>query len=286
MLSSGQRVILDLRGRFEIVDDDKVASGNLNRQIWFESDDINSPKAECLAEKAQPFFPRLTLVPRYSRLQDLPEKSEGPWLRRLVVAVDSRRARRSLQNEMPGEVFDASTTDIREIVLHHHIQPTDSGCLSCIYEPDNEELTREQHIADHLGVSVAMVRAERISVPAAEIIAQRYPGLVTAQLVGTAYDTLFKQLCAEGHLGTVAGRQIIAPFAFVSVLAGTMLALELVRWLSDVQHTRNYNYWRISPWHPPLARRRVLRPRQPGCEFCGNAILRRVNAALWGGTGI
>ncbi len=275
---------LDIRGRLEIADDDKVTSGNLNRQVWFESGDINSPKAERLARKAQPFFPRLPLIPRYCRLQDLPEKSDGPWLRRLIVAVDSRRARRSLQNEMPGEVFDASTTDISEVVLHHHRQPTDVACLSCIYEPDNEELTREQHIADHLGVSVAMVRAERISASAAETIARRYPELVAAQLVGTAYDTLFKRLCAEGQLETLAGRQIIAPFAFVSVLAGTMLALELVRWLSDAQNIRNFNYWRISPWHPPLARRRVLRPTQPGCAFCGNVVLRKVNATLWPGS--
>ncbi|MHB8345880.1 MAG: ThiF family adenylyltransferase [Acidiferrobacterales bacterium] len=272
---------LDIRGRLEIVDDDKVTSGNLNRQVWFESGDIDSPKAECLTRKAQPFFPRLTLIPRYCRLQDLPEKSDGPWLRRLIVAVDSRRARRSLQNEMPGEVFDASTTDIREVVLHHHSQPTDTACLSCIYEPDNEELTREQHIADHLGVSVAMVRAERISAAAAETISRRYPTLDAAQLVGSAYDTLFKRLCAEGQLQTLAGRQVIAPFAFVSVLAGTMLALELVRWLGDAKNFRDYNYWRISAWHPPLAGRRVLRPRQPGCAFCGNAVLRKVNAAIW-----
>lgn len=272
---------LDIGGRLEIVDDDHVASGNLNRQIWFDQRDINAPKAKCLATKAQSYFPRLLLSPRYCRLQDLPEKSDGPWLRRLIVAVDSRRARRSLQNEMPGEVFDASTTDIREIVLHHHRQPTDTACLSCIYEPDEEELSREQHIADHLGVSVAMVRTERISAEAAEAIARQYPTIVASQLVGTAYDTLFKRLCAEGQLQTLAGQQIVAPFAFVSVLAGTMLALELVRQLGEAGSFKDYNYWRISPWHPPLARRRILRPRQSSCVFCADAVLRRVNTALW-----
>lgn len=274
---------LDIGGRLEIVDDDSVSSGNLNRQVWFEPRDINSPKAECLAAKAQAFFPRLSLSHRYCRIQDLPEKSDGPWLRRLIVAVDSRRARRSLQNEMPGEVFDASTTDIREIVLHHHRQPTDTACLSCIYEPDEAELGREQHIADHLGVSVAMVRTQRISAEAAGVIARRYPVVVASQLVGTAYDTLFKQLCAEGQLQTLAGRQVVAPFAFVSVLAGTMLALELVRQLCKTENFNGYNYWRVSPWHSPLGRRRVLRPRQPRCTFCGDAVLRRVNASLWPG---
>ena len=272
---------LDLRGQLDIADDDHVCSGNLNRQIWFNTDDIGRSKVDRLVMKAQPLFPRLTLVPRQCRLQDLTEKSDGPWLRRLIVAVDSRRARRELQNEFPGEVFDASTTDIREVVTHHHAQPTTQACLSCIYEPDNEEFSREQHIAEHLGVSVKDVRNERISAAAAQIIAARFPE-VTTDVAGTAYDTLFKRLCAESQLRTLSGRTIIAPFAFVSVLAGTLLALEIVRRLGSRGNARDFNYWRVSSWHPPLSQRRTIRQRQPGCAFCGNALLRKVNEAMWG----
>jgi hypothetical protein len=241
---------------------------------------IGKYKVDRLAARAQPFFPRLTLVPRRLRLQDLEEKDDGPWLKTLIVAVDSRRARRALQNEFPGEVFDASTTDIREIVLHHNVQPTDSACLSCIYESDEQELSREQHIADHLGVSIAAVRTERISEGAAEAIVLRFPQLVAAELVGTAYDTLFKRLCAESALQTPEGKRVVAPFAFVSVLAGTMLALELVRRRVGGLSS-DYNYWRLSPWHPPFARRRILRPRQPHCVSCANAVLRRINESIW-----
>jgi hypothetical protein len=279
LLFAGYR--LDLGGTLIIADDDLVSAGNLNRQVWFERDDIDKPKATRLVARAQPFLPRLKLMPRQCRLQDLLERSDGPWLKRLIVAVDSRRARRALQTEFPCEVFDASTTDIREVVIHHHAQPARDACLSCIYEADAEELSREQHIADHLGVPVAAVRRQRISTLDATTIVDRFPQLVTAQLIGTAYDTLFKRLCAEGELRTVAGRNIVAPFAFVSVLAGTLLALELVRRLGSGDSARDFNYWRVSPWHAPLARRRIIRPRQPGCTFCGDPVLQRVNAALW-----
>lgn len=272
---------LDLRGRLEICDDDRVSPGNLNRQLWFGREDIGVPKAERLAEKAQDSFPKLQLVPRPMRIQDLPEKSAGPWLRRLIVAVDSRRARRKLQNEFPGEIFDASTTDIREVVVHHNRQPTPHACMSCIYEPDGEELSREQHIADHLGVPVEEVRSERITEESAGKILSRFPSLAKADLVGTAYDSLFKRLCGEGVLGTTSGRRVAAPFAFVSALAGTLLALELVRRLSDGSSDRNFNYWRLSAWYSPLARRRTMRSRQPNCEFCANSLLQRVNAHLW-----
>jgi molybdopterin/thiamine biosynthesis adenylyltransferase len=272
---------LNIRGQLDIADDDRVSSGNLNRQMWFTRDDINKSKAERLALHAQPYFPSLKLEPRTQRLQELSERSDGPWLKRVIVAVDSRRARRKIQNEFPGEVFDASTTDIREIVVHYHKQPTETACLSCIYEPDQEEMTREAHIADHLDVSVEEVRAERISDDAADRIVKRYPKLEKSLIVGSSYDTLFKQLCGQGDLKTLEGRRIIAPFAFVSVLAGTLLALEVVRRVGKGHSSKQHNYWRISPWHPPLVRKQILRPRQTACEFCGNPTLVRVNSALW-----
>lgn len=272
---------LDLRGRLEIADDDHVDSGNLNRQVWFHEGDIEAGKAERLAQHAQPFFPNLTLVPRPDRLQALHERSNGPWLRRLIVAVDSRRARRELQNECPGEVFDASTTDIREVVIHYHRQPTDFACLSCIYEPDSEEFSRESHIAEHLGVSLDEVRSERVSAASAATIHMRFPHLAPESLVGLAYDSLFRTLCGEGSLQAVTQREETAPFAFVSCLAGVLLALELVRRLGRPGSERDFNYWRISAWHSPLARRRRLRARQPHCAFCSNPTLREINASLW-----
>lgn len=272
---------LDLRGRLEIADDDHVDSGNLNRQVWFHEADIDAGKAEQLALHAQPFFPHLTLVPRPDRLQALQERSTGPWLPRLIVAVDSRRARRALQNEFPGEVFDASTTDIREVVVHYHRQPTDLACLSCIYEPDTLEFSREAHIAEHLGVSLEEVRSERVNADAAACIHARFPHLAVGNLIGLAYDSLFRTLCGEGSLKAATQREQTAPFAFVSCLAGVLLALELVRRLGHPGSECDFNYWRISAWHPPLARRRRLRARQPDCAFCSNPILRSVNTSLW-----
>lgn len=275
---------LNFSGRLEIVDDDSVSSGNLNRQIWFERDDIGKAKVDQIKAKAQSSLPNLEIIPRRCRLQNLPERTDGPWLRRLIVAVDSRRARRELQNEFPGEVFDASTTDIREIVLHYHRQPTTHACLSCIYEPDDEEFTREQHIAEHLGVTIDEVRTERISCAAALAIVTRFPNALASEIEGMAYDTFFKRLCAEGQLGVTTDKRTVAPFAFVSVLAGTLLALEVVRRLGDETAIRDFNYWRLSPWFSPLSRRRVMRPKQPGCTFCGQPIMNTVNTALWNPT--
>ncbi len=272
---------LDIRGTLDIVDDDTVSAGNLNRQIFFTINDVGLSKAECLARRASPFTPNLHLTPRNFRLQNLPERSEGPWLRKLIVAVDSRRARRDLQNELPGEVYDASTTDIREVVVHCNKQSARGACLSCIYSADEAEYTREQHIAEHLGVTMDEVRTERISEAAASRIVARFGFLSKDGVTGTAYDTLFKQLCAQSLLTSAEGQRVFATFAFVSCLAGTLLALELVRRHSTGPAIVD-NYWSVGAWHPPLGTRRRTRSKEGSCSFCGNQTLVAVNRKLWG----
>jgi hypothetical protein len=273
------------QGDLVIADDDRVDSSNLNRQVWFGTPDLGQPKATRLATLAQPALPGLKLIPEPRRLQDVSQKTDGPWLTRLLVTVDSRRARRAVQLEFPGEVFDASTTDIREVVSFYNRQPTDLACLSCVYEPDTEEYSRERHIAEHLGVEVGEVQSERISESAAGLIASRFNHLNAGALIGLSYDTLFKTLCAEGELQTLEGKRTVAPFAFVSCLAGVLIVTDLVRRLGRRKAKDNYpgfNYWRVSAWHPPLARRQQQRPRQSGCQFCGNSTFVKVNKALWG----
>jgi hypothetical protein len=272
----------DVHGQLDIVDFDVVKAGNLNRQLWFLETDVNLPKAKRLAARAQPSFPHLRLVPRVGRLQDLPEKRTDPrWLRRLVVGVDSRRARRSLQSEIPGEVFDASTTDIREIILHFNKQPSSRACLGCIYLPDESEAGRMRDIAGALGVTIEDVQNGVINPTAAKTILARYPdrGLTAATLEGEAYESLFKALCAKAALRTEGDRQVFAPFAFVSVLAGVLLAIETVRRVAG--EAPPFNYWRISPWLPftPKLQRQI--PPSPACPVCGEPLFRKFAQQLW-----
>jgi hypothetical protein len=272
----------DIRGQLNIVDFDIVKAGNLNRQLWFLEDDITLPKTERLAARAQPSFRNLRLIPRVGRLQDLPEKKTNPrWLRRLIVGVDSRLVRRSLQSEMPREVFDASTTDIREIVLHFNHQPTSQACLGCIYPVDDSEVGRMRDVAEALGVSVDDVREGVISPAAAKIILDRYPdrGLTMPALEGEAYDSLFKALCAKAALRTDGNKQVFAPFAFVSALAGTLLAIETVRRIAG--ETPTFNLWKISPWLPFIPKLQRQISASPECSVCGQPIFHDIVQQLW-----
>jgi hypothetical protein len=272
----------DVQGQLDVVDFDIVKDGNLNRQVWFEDADIGKPKAEVLVERARERFPHLVLVPRLMPQQDLPEKlSDDRWLKRLIVAVDSRRARRSLQSELPREVFDASTTDIREVILHHNKQPSRSACMACIYAPDAAEDSRTKHVAEALGVSVQDVQENVISQSAAKKIAERFRerAIMEEEITGEAYDSLFKSLCGQAALHTSEGREVFAPFAFVSVLAGTLLVLDLVRRLKG-EH-RPFNFWRVSPWFPFTARLQRDIEAASDCQVCAQPQMRSLIDQLW-----
>lgn len=272
---------LRVRGLLTLLDSDTVSGGNLNRCIWFTDADIDHPKATRLAEHASSRLPALKLVPEILTLQAFGKRqSNDRWLKTLIVAVDSRRTRRALQLEVPHEVFDASTTGISEIVLHHHTQPSEHACMACIYAETADELAREKHIADTLGITVEDVQMHFVTASIAAKIQKKYPHVATS-MEGQAFDSLFKTLCSEGTLVGGDHQQVLAPFGFVSVLAGTFLAIEVCRRMAVSEHGADWNYWRLSPWAPPVVELRQLRSKLQDCEFCTNASLQKAVRILW-----
>lgn len=275
--------LFDVGGELHVADPDLVDGGNLNRCVWFTETDLEALKAERLVDLVQPDFPRLKLIPHAVTLQEVPAaKNGGPWLKRLIVGVDSRRARRNLQTEIPGEVYDASTTDVREVVLHFNRQPSGRlACLGCVYPREGVEMAHEKHVAESLGVTLNDVLEQFVSAEVALKLSCLHPELKANEIEGAAYDSLFKQLCGEGALLTVEDRQIFAPFSFVSVLAGTYLAIELVRRIHQNEVEAPFNYWKVSPFFTPITRLRQMRPTSPACEFCSDEIMRKIAADFW-----
>lgn len=273
---------LDVSGELTVCDPDVVSAGNLNRCLLFDDIHVGQKKAEVLCKVGQGLCARLDFTPFPSRLENFAKAPDGRTFGRLIVGVDSRRGRRGLQLEFPGEVYDASTTGIEEVVLHFNRLPFSTACMSCVYHHDESESSRERHIAEVLGVTVADVRENWVSASAAHRICARYPSLLPDRVEREAYDSLFKSLCGQGVLKTEGGRHVLAPFAFVSALAGALLAIELARRLWKRDATAPFNYWRLSPWGAPVARLRAMLPARIGCEACGNAVYREVAQQLWG----
>lgn len=71
---------------------------------------------------------------------------------------------------------------------------------------------------------------------------------------------------------------MLAPFAFVSALAGVLLVIELLRSNHQAAMT---NYWTVDPWGSPISRLRRLRPRVSDCEFCPDNGAQRLIHSPW-----
>lgn len=268
-------------GILHVADPDAVEGGNLNRCYFFTDGDIGRNKAERLCEAAAKAAPRVSFVP-HSRALSGAVSEAGLPLERLVSTVDSRRTRRSLQDEAPLEVFDSSTTGIEEVVLHFNDLRRDEACLSCVYHHERNESAREEHIAAGLGVPIEKVRENWIDEQAAQMIAARHPDLLATAIKGAAYDSLFKERCGQGRLLGGEVKDVLAPFAFVSAMAGIYLAIEFARRVRNRDSVGPFNYWRASPWGPPVLRLRQMLSARPGCVFCGNAIKVSTARKLWG----
>ena len=269
----------EVEGEIIIVDPDFVSGGNLNRCLFFSEKDIGKNKVDVLSKKAQNLYSKLKFVPQPYELAKIPNRPEGAWLNKLIVGVDSRRARRNLQREIPKEVFDASTTGISEIVVHHNQLPLNgTACLGCVYVAEKQENAHEEHVADALGVSSVQIRKQFIDKSAALAINKKYPSINSDDIIGIPYDTLFKELCGEGRLMTRENNQILAPLAFVSALAGAFLALMFIE-----KHINNlpYNYWRISPWSQINYRLKQVIPTNSDCEFCNDELYVKTTKEIW-----
>ena len=270
---------LPVQGSLAIVDPKRLGPGNANRCLYFREDEPEGQKAEILSARAQADFQNLRLAPYVGTFSDF-VRTEGR-VRQAIVGTDSRRVRRAIQTDLPWEVVDASTTDIREIIVHSHRQPTENACLACIYRHIREEQAREQEIARGLGVEVEDVALGLITPAVAAKIVAKHRDLELQKIVGMAFDSLFKERCAEQKLLTATGVQVLAPFAFVSNLAGAFLALELARLSRDGDEPMRANYMFASPWATPSLRTRLVRPRHPECSFCAKSQSRQALFAVW-----
>lgn len=238
---------LPVSGQLIVIDPKSVTEGILNRCLCFDADDIGQSKATTLANWIAMHCSDVEARAFHGTLQQHRIQRPGE-IDRLIVGVDSRRARRSLQEELALEVFDASTTGVEETVFHHNRLTTGKACLACVYAQTKQEGVFERHVAEALGVSLEDVQSYLITPSAAARIAVMYPHVPVEQLIGRAYDSVFREMCATQSLRTSEERQVLAPFAFVSQLAGTVAAIELFLRRANVERGANFNYWRVSPW--------------------------------------
>jgi hypothetical protein len=257
----GQAVIAD-------ADEDGIDTTNLNRCVIFNADHIGRPKAstaaELLADCDVDWHP-IDGVYERDRLPHVPGL--------LVSAVDRNQSRHALQHAFwPGRLIAASTKALRAELLR--CGPPGTGPCLCCYNP------LEVDVPD--------------SVRRAQLRAMTEPGLVAlAAEVGHSVEDL-RRWANDGECGQAGDaalahlreQDVASPamfsVGFVSLLAGTMLAAQLVKEHGDHaipldDHTQSAKLQFINPAASRNGIATAVR-RDPRCTACSPG---SPAAAIW-----
>jgi hypothetical protein len=253
-----------LAGRLVVADNDSkgVDRTNLNRSVLFGRAAIGALKATAAAQVAgdsgielQPFDHDIV------SLNELPP--------RVLSAVDTNTARAGLQNRYPARILSASTLDLRAEALRCG-PPGVGACLRCHNPPvvlaSDADLRMRLRGAASEEVDECARRVEVTSAQAREWIETGRCGIPGERLLA-----ILRYSENEGQFAV----------GFVSVMAGTMLAAELLKdYMTDPGPLSESVQRAVFQFHNPGANsnRAAAYSRDPTCPMC---VPQSVACRLW-----
>jgi hypothetical protein len=225
-----------LRGAIHLVDAELLDEGNLQRYVLCGEADVGQSKV-AIAERF--FTTGIEAIAHSLEWADFVAERGYEW-DRVLVALDSAKARREVQASLPRWLANAWT---QPGDLGISVHPWSSGaCLNCLYLPAGETQSEDVLVADALGVPEAVAQVRNLlhtnQAPPPALLEQIAIGLGAPRerVAGFAGRPL-RELYVEGICGGVvlpldrAGRpagNVHVPLAPQSALAGVLLAGRLV----------------------------------------------------------
>jgi hypothetical protein len=281
-----------LTGEVWLVDHEAVELSNLQRYVLATDVDERAAKAE-LAQAAL----RQTRLRRHACRETLESFAErfqqGFTLPTVCVSVDNVPGRRAVQALLPRLVLNGWTSDSGLGASWHEFD-REAACLACLYHPTGPRPSQTDVVARALGLDPE--RAARLwidnAAPTPEELAQmeKHLGLKAGELkewrgkrLGDIYTGV---ICGSVRLDVQGvGRVEVVPLTHQSVLAGVLMAAELVKRLTPSLCARSQHQvltaWEDVLRRPPPAGRWVHdRPRVPGC-ICSDKVYQEVYRRKW-----
>jgi molybdopterin/thiamine biosynthesis adenylyltransferase len=181
-------------GLVRIVDRDRVEAKNLATQE-FHAEDVGRPKAEVLAERLQPKFPRLRWDARCHDLEDLPLGEAAVDV--VLGALDSRRARQVLVSEMAWPlgvpVVDGGVGEGLVGRVQVFIAGPAAACLECTWgQADYRQLAAEYPCLPGAAAQApATLSTAFLGASVAALMAAECWRLLAGQAMGDSFEVPF-----------------------------------------------------------------------------------------------
>ncbi|MBP2252572.1 hypothetical protein J2754_002918 [Halarchaeum solikamskense] len=276
----------DLQGTVRLVDSDEVSASNLNRYLWAYADDVGAMKADVsqrLLMEAHPDFGSSIHshpVP-YEEYSDTVDSSE---LRLAVSTVDTARARKQIQWDLPETVLDAATNQQGDYVVLR-VEFGEGQCLACKHVGSGDGVEREMAaLAETVGLDAdTLVRMntnnEAFTADQVSVIEEQGTGEVAPPEPGERFSDWFRQQCGHVDLG---GADMAVPVPFLPVTAGILLAGEVIKDRHFPDHTVN-NRFTHNMLSEPREAMHYPANANPECSICQDEDVREFYRSKWDG---
>jgi hypothetical protein len=234
---------------------------------------------------------RIDVVQHATTLQQLVRNSRLEF-ETICASPDDIVTRRVAQAVLPRTIMNACTNDKGGLAASWHQLDRNGACLACLYHPVAKQRGRAELLADVLGldprdVSELLLSGRPLSPQDLGAITShlRLEPAVTADWAGKPISAIQAAMCGAADIDlTGRGRVDSVPLAHQSVLAGILMATELVKrtspQLSEKSQRENLIAWDDVTGPPPEQWTRGRR-RVPGC-ICSDPVYQSAYNEKWG----
>lgn len=278
-----------VHGKLVLVDHEALTLSNLQRYVLGTYKDVSKPKVKlarrCLRNTA------LDVEGSRTRLEEFARQRKAK-IKTLCISVDNVPARRAAQALLPRLAVNGWTGNL-SLGSSWHSFSRDAACLACLYQPHGQGASAIEQAANALGLTIARVGELWVgNLPLSDSDIETIAAAlgVEKQVLGPWKSRLLGELYTDVICGAVPldirgiGRIETVPLAHQSVLAGVLMAAEVVKRtnckLSTLAQTETLVSWDDILKSPPRCWKKP-RPREPGC-ICGDEDYQAVYRGKWG----
>jgi ThiF family len=279
-----------LSGELHLIDPEDVELSNLQRYCLPVHADVRMSKVQIAERELRNSNLSLKLWP--CSLEDFASNYSGIGnLPTICVSVDNIDGRRAAQALLPRLVINGWTSD-NGLGASWHRFLGNSACLGCFYHPKGASLSQTELAAKALGIphdQLVMLWVTDKPIGGEEIqTIENYLGLSAGKLAGWAgkrvQDVYTGVFCGQVGIDlTGIGRVATVPLAHQSVLAGILMAAELVKRSDSALQARSQSepliIWDDVMRTPPKYWA-ANRQKEAEC-FCGDVIYQKVFSEKW-----
>lgn len=272
-----------LRGQIDIVDYQNYAPTDLNRCLMITASQVPGAKA---TEIIVPFRnlpnPRIQLAGYVDKYENSDLRKQK--LELVVSTVDEDPPRFAIQSDLPRVLLHGATGEHVCTISRHDF--LNGACLGCLFYEKTDSLS--MRVSKETGLDVQRVQRLLSDAVVAEEDVTRIAAKtgLRVERLGAFVGKPFLELYAKEVCGVITARvgeeEIAASASFISALAGTLLAGELLKEReSSLAPWRLNNHLSMSMFNPS-SRWLHERPKDERCPcFCSSEIMVEAYKEKW-----